>query len=222
MTDHHDPDSAGRADRPRLRGRLHLVAAGLAAAAAPVLVLSAPTTALRWAVGVFVFGILAMLATSAAYHVVDWAPTMVAAMRRADHSTIFLAIAGTYTPLLVVALAGGVRRWMLVGVWVGAVAGIAVNQLGHRAPRWVRTLPYLALGWVAVVLLPSLWRLSPTVLWLVAAGGLAYTIGAVVYLVRRPDPWPTWFGHHEVFHALTIAALALHWWAVHVAVTLPT
>ncbi len=208
-----------RAGRPRLRGRLHLVGTALLVVGGPWLLLVATTPARRWAVAVFVVSVVVMLGTSAAYHVVAWPARWLPVLRRADHSAIFVGIAGTYTPFLVTTLDGSWRTWMLVGVWTGAIAGIVVNNLAHDAASWVRTVPYLVLGWVSVVLVPSLWRLSPAVLALVVAGGLAYTAGAVVYARRRPDPWPSTFGYHEVFHALTLVAVALHVVAVGLAVS---
>lgn len=209
---------AERVARPLLRGRLHLAGAAVMALAAPWLVAATPTSGPRIAVAVFCASVVVMLATSAAYHVFDWSPPVVRALRRADHSAIFVGIAGTYTPFLVVALDGGFRLGMLVGVWLGAVVGIVLGNVFPDAPSWARTVPYLVLGWVSVLMLPDLWRLSPTVTWLVAAGGLAYTIGAVVYARRRPDPVPGIFGYHELFHALTLVAIALHAWAVQLAV----
>lgn len=209
-----------RAGRPSLRGRLHLAGAIAIVLSAPLLLPAATSPGRRWAATVFLLSAFVMLGTSAAYHVVNWGPSMLGPMRRADHSAIFVGIAGTYTPFLVVALDGSFRTWMLVGVWVGAAIGIAVNNIFHHAPSWVRTAPYLVLGWVAVILIPALWRLSPTVLWLVVAGGLAYTVGAVVYARRRPDPWPATFGYHEVFHALTLLAIALHWVGVRITIAL--
>jgi hemolysin III len=211
---------AARAERPRLRGRLHLAGAATVVLGAPSLLAAATSPGRRWAAAVFLLAALAMLGTSAAYHVVNWPAKWLGPMRRADHSAIFVGIAGTYTPFLVTALDGPFRTWMLVGVWAGAVAGIVVNNVFHHAPSWARTTPYLVLGWVSVILLPALWRLSPTVLWLVAGGGLAYTVGAVVYARRRPDPWPTTFGYHEVFHALTLVAITLHWVAIRMAISM--
>lgn len=209
---------AQRADRPSLRGRLHAVGAVVLALSSPWLLAAATSPGRAWSAGVFLLAAALMLGTSGAYHVGAWSPRWLQVLRRADHSAIFVAIAGTYTPFLVVALDGSFRTGMLVGVWVGAAAGVVVNNVFHHAPSWVRTVPYLVLGWVSVVLLPALWRLSPTVTLLVAGGGLAYTVGAVVYASRRPDPWPSTFGYHEVFHALTLVAVALHWVAVYLAV----
>ena len=209
---------AARANRPTLRGRLHLAGAVATVLSTPLLLTAATTPGRRWAAGVFLLGALVMLGTSAAYHVVNWRPSLLGPMRRADHSAIFVGIAGTYTPFIVTALEGRFRTGMLVGVWVGAAAGIAINNIFHHAPSWVRTAPYLILGWVSVVLIPALWQMSTAAMWLVVAGGLAYTVGAVVYARRRPDPWPATFGYHEVFHALTLVAITLHWIGIRIAV----
>lgn len=207
--------------RPLLRGWLHLVGAVLLVLSAPVLWTSA-AAALRGAVAVYVVGVGAMLTVSATYHLPDWGPTAKRALRRADHSAIFLGIAGTYTPVLVVATDGGLRIGLLVAVWCGAAAGIVVRNVLIDARPWVVATPYVALGWVSVILLPALVRLSGAVTVLVIAGGLAYTLGAVVYARKRPDPWPHVFGFHEVFHALTLVAIAAHWTGVLLALRLGT
>lgn len=211
---------AARDGRPTWRGRLHLAGAVLALVTAPLLLAAATSPHRRWATAVFVLSIVVMLGTSAAYHVVNWPGRWLGPMRRADHSAIFIGIAGTYTPLLITALDGTFRLWMLIGVWAGAVIGIVINNVAHHAPSWVRTAPYLVLGWGAVVLIPALWSLTHSVLWLVVAGGVAYTVGAVVYARRRPDPWPAIFGSHEIFHALTLVAIGLHWAGVRIAIGL--
>lgn len=198
---------------------LHLIGAVLAAASAPLLLDAAGSDALRVAVVVYLVGLVAMLATSGIYHVPDWSPRMVAILRRADHSTIFLAVAGTYTPLLVAALDGAWRDGLLWLIWGGAVAGIVVRNVFPHAPRWLRVTPYVALGWVAVGLLPAYWWLDPLVAVLVIAGGVVYTLGGAVYARQRPDPLPRTYGYHEVFHTLVLLAAGLHWWAVWVAVT---
>ena len=205
--------------RPRLRGYLHLAGAALMLASAFWLWQAARGTMLRVAVVVYVCGVTAMLATSATYHVPNWPPRALRALRRADHSTIFLAVAGTFTPIVLATMPPTFGTVLLALVWVGATAGIVVRNVFHNARPWARTVPYVALGWVGVITLPWLWRYSTTVAWLVAAGGLLYTLGAVVYARRRPDPWPRWFGYHEVFHALTLGAIALHWFAVQQAVS---
>ncbi|GGI06166.1 PAQR family membrane homeostasis protein TrhA [Egicoccus halophilus] len=208
----------GRA-RPRLRGWLHLVGAVLMAASTALLWRSTTEPVLRLAAMIYASGVTAMLATSATYHVPNWSPRMVAALRRADHSTIFLAVAGTFTPIVLATMPPTFGTVLLALVWVGATAGIVVRNVFHHARPWARIVPYVALGWVGVITLPWLWRHSTTVAVLVAAGGLLYTLGAVVYARRRPDPWPRWFGYHEVFHALTLVAITLHWFAVQQAVS---
>ena len=126
-------------------------------------------------------------------------------MRRADHSTIFIAIAGSYTPVAVIALHGWARATLLCVVWGGAIVGIALRQLWLDAPKWAITLPYVVVGWAAMLVVPQLVRaLGLAGFALLATGGLAYTAGAVVYARKRPDPVPNTFGYHEVFHALTI------------------
>ncbi len=205
--------------KPRLRGRLHLVGAVLVAASAPALWALAVDAGLRVGVTVYVLGVTAMLATSAAYHVPDWPAEIKRHMRQADHSAIFLGVAGTYTPLVLAVMSPRWGALLLTTVWVGALAGIVVCNVFQGAPTWARTLPYIVLGWIGVLALPAFWGFAPTVALLVIAGGIVYTAGAVVYARRRPDPWPATFGHHEVFHALTLLAIALHWAAVALAVS---
>lgn len=212
------PVTLRRGPRPKLRGRLHLAGAVVLTASAPFL-LSAATGGRRWAVAAYVLGVVAMLAASALYHVPDWTTTVARRLRRIDHSAIFLAIGGTYTPIVVAALDGGARIALLTVVWAGAVAGIVIRNVFHGASSRMAAMPYVVLGWISVVAVPALWRLSPAATALVAAGGIVYTAGAVVYARRRPDPWPTTFGYHEVFHTLTLVAIALHWVAVRVTVS---
>ena len=132
-------------------------------------------------------------------------------MRRADHSTIFIAIAGSYTAVAGIALTGWARTAVLCIVWGGAIVGITLRQMWLDAPKWVIALPYVVVGWAAVAVLPQLFRaLGGTGFALLLAGGLAYSAGAVVYALKRPDPVPGTFGYHEVFHACTIVGAALH------------
>jgi hemolysin III len=132
-------------------------------------------------------------------------------MRRADHSTIFIAIAGSYTAVAGIALTGWARTALLGVVWAGALVGIALRQLWLDAPTWVIALPYVVVGWAAVIVLPQLYRaLGGAGFALLVAGGLAYSAGAVVYALKRPDPAPQVFGYHEVFHACTIVGATLH------------
>jgi hemolysin III len=209
--------SAPPAVRPLLRGWLHAVGALLLFASAPLLWSVAEGGAVRLSVVVYVLGVGTMLTVSAIYHVPDWGDEAKRRLRRADHSAIFLCIAGTYTPILAVATDGRFRTGMLVAVWFGAAAGIAIRNILINARPWLVATPYVVLGWVSLLLLPALFRLSLPVTVLVIAGGVAYTLGAVVYARKGPDPWPRVFGFHELFHALTIVAIVAHWTAVRLA-----
>ena len=149
-----------------------------------------------------------------------WGPRGEAVLRRLDHANIFLVIAGTYTPLAVLLLPAHGQVVLLSLVWAGASAGIAFRVWWIRAPRWLYTLCYIALGWAAVFYLPGFARTGgPAIVVLVIAGGLLYTAGAVVYGLKRPDPSPRWFGFHEVFHALTITAFTARYTAILLAAT---
>jgi hemolysin III len=197
--------------RPRWRGHSHQWAAVVAAAVGAVLVVTAPT--LRAALGALVYAlsITTLFAVSATYHRVEWrSPRARLWMRRADHAAIFVFIAGTYTPFALLVVAGPLGTGLLIAVWAGALAGIARELVWTRAPRWLGVAAYVALGWLAVLCAPTLISELGWSVGLVAAGGILYTLGAVVYALRRPDPWPRSFGYHEVFHALVIAAAALH------------
>lgn len=159
-----------------------------------------------------------LFGTSALYHRRVWSERGYQIMRRMDHSMIFVFIAGTYTPLCVLLLDRSTAILMLALVWGGALAGVAVKLIWPHAPRWVSAPLYLALGWVSVAILPQiLSQGGVTVLVLLAAGGAVYSIGAVCYALRRPNPWPTVFGHHEFFHACTLVAAGCHHIAIYFA-----
>jgi hemolysin III len=197
--------------RPLLRGVSHEIAAGVALAGLVALVLLAPGPRARMAALVYGVSLVALFSVSALYHRPVWGARALLWMRRLDHSAIFLLIAGTFTPLCL--LLGDERaRTMLAVVWAGAGLGILRALLWPRAPRGLATALYLLLGWAAVPLVPAMYRaLGPGSMALLAAGGLLYSVGAVVYATRRPDPFPRVFGYHEVFHALVIAAAGLHY-----------
>ena len=202
-------------EKPRLRGVLHQVACFVAIAVAPALVIGAHGTRGRAAAAVFGGSMVACFAASALYHRVTWSPPMRIWMRRVDHAGIYLLIAGTYTPVSLIALSGNWRVVVLSVVWTGAVAAIVLQLVWITAPKWLGAAIGIALGWVAVVALPQLAeRLRPAALILLVAGGLAYTAGAAVYAIRRPDPVPHVFGSHELFHALTIVAAACQYVAI--------
>ncbi len=197
--------------RPRLRGWLHAATAPVAVATGAVLIALAQGPAQRVAVTIFAVSASMLFVVSATFHRREWGPRAAGVLRRLDHASIFLVIAGTYTPFAVLLLPPGTARTLLAVVWGGAVLGVLFRVLWLRAPRWVYTPAYLVLGWAALAVLPEFVRGGrPVVLTLVVTGGVLYTIGAVVYGVRRPNPSPRWFGFHEVFHAFTVAAFGVH------------
>jgi hemolysin III len=201
--------------KPRLRGWLHLGAIPVSTVLCLVLVVVAPTAAARTALAVYLATSVLLFAVSAVYHRGSWGPAMGDFLRRLDHANIFLIIAGTYTPFAVLLLPPTQARLLLVVIWVGAVAGVLFRLLWLHAPRWSYVAAYIALGWVAAFFVVDIVRLGGgLILALLLLGGALYTVGAVVYATRRPDPSPRWFGYHEVFHAFTIAA----WLAMYAAI----
>jgi len=206
------------AAKPRMRGWLHAGSFPLVVAAGAVLVALAPTSASRAAAAVFAASAVLLFGTSALYHRLPWTARAHGRLKRLDHSNIFLLIAGTATPLAVTMLAAGTARALLTVVWVGAVAGVLFRVFWVGAPRWLYVPLYVLLGWASVGFVGEYARVGG---WLVAAlvlaGGVLYTAGAVVYGTRRPDPAPRWFGFHEVFHACTVVAFALHYTAISIA-----
>jgi hemolysin III len=200
---------------PRLRGVSHAGAAVLAIAAAAVVIVIAPAGRATVAAAVYGAGLIALFGCSALYHRWPGPARFKPVLQRLDHSTIFVFIAASYTPVALVLLHGSLV-WVILGIaWAGAMAGVAFSLGWVHAPRPVVAGSYLALGWMAVVAIPQLLgdtRVTPLVL--LAAGGLLYSAGAIVYARKRPDPWPRTFGFHEVFHAFVIAAAALHYVAL--------
>lgn len=208
-----DAVSAPPAVKPRLRGVSHQYACFVSIGLGIALVISAPPGRATFAALVYALSVVTLFATSAVYHRVNWRrPNARRWMRRVDHSAIFLLIAGSYTPFALLALEGTVAEVILVIVWSGAAGGVLLKLLWIDAPNWLVALIYVLLGWVAVATAPGLVAaLGVTASSLVALGGLLYTVGAVVYARHRPDPVPTVFGYHEVFHVLVIVAAALQY-----------
>ena len=204
--------------KPRLRGVSHQYAFFVAMTAGAALVVLAHGAQARVAVAVYALSLCAMFGASALYHRIDWPPRPRAWLRRLDHSMIYVLVAGTYTPFALLVLAPALG-WTILGVvWAGAVAGVVLSLVWIDAPRWLSAVLYVALGWVAIVVLPQLWdRAGVMAVALLATGGVLYTLGAVVYARRRPDPAPRVFGYHEVFHVLVIAAAAAQFAAVALA-----
>lgn len=208
---------ADRGQRPAGRGWFHFGAAIAALVASTVLATFA-WMRLPWgaALGVTVYavGLIGLFGVSAAYHLVPWGKvSTVAWWRRADHSTIAVFIAATYTPLLCIAVDNA--WWLLVIAWIGAIAAVVLNLVWISHPRWLDVVVYLGLGWLVVPLIPQLWReAGPAVVWLLFAGGIIYSLGALIYGFKWPGRNAQWFGYHEHFHTATVAAAIVHLVAV--------
>jgi hemolysin III len=202
--------------KPKLRGVSHEWAFFLSLGFGVALILLAKTPEATVAVAIYAVSLSALFGTSALYHRVNWTrPNVRQWMRRLDHSMIFFLIAGTYTPFALLVLDGPLADAILAVVWIGAIAGAIVEMVWIDHPKWVAAIIYLAIGWVAIAAFPELWSemgIAGTLL--VAAGGLLYTAGAVVYATQRPNPSPATFGYHEVFHLLVIAGVAAHFLAI--------
>jgi len=202
-------------ERPRLRGVFHQYAFFAAVIAGVVLVAVADGGRERLAMWVYAVALASMFGVSALYHRVTWrSPQVRKWMRRLDHSTILLLIAGTYTPFALLAFDGRLADAILIVVWAGAAAGLVLNLLWVDAPTWVTAIVFIALGWVGAVAVPELleFGIAPAVL--VFAGGALYTIGALTYAFKRPNPVPHVFGYHEIFHLLVVGAAITHFVAI--------
>ena len=201
--------------KPRLRGWLHAGALPVATAAGVVLVALSPTPLIRLATAVFTLTGTLLFGVSALYHRGNLPPRTRRLLRRLDHANIFLMIAGTYTPFVLWLRSGPDRLLLLTLVWAGALLGVGFRMLWPSAPRWIYTAIYVALGWTAIFWVDDFARAGgPAVLTLIVIGGMLYSCGGLVYARRKPDPSPCWFGFHEVFHALTVAAFAVYYIAL--------
>lgn len=203
--------------KPKLRGWLHAGISPLSLAAGIVLITLSPTVATKVGSGLFAGTALLLFTVSAVYHRGEWSPRVYRGLRRFDHANIFLLIAGSYTPFAVVLLDGRARIGLLALVWTGALLGVVFKLAWVDAPRWISTPIYIALGWAAIFYAGDLASGGPAVTTLVVVGGALYTLGGIVFALRRPDPFPTWFGFHEIFHLMTIAAFTCHYIAASIA-----
>jgi hemolysin III len=212
--------------KPKLRGWMHLATAPLALAGGIVLIIMSPDATTRWGSALFSASALVLFTVSAVYHTGSWSPRVWAFLRRFDHANIFVLIAGSYTPLTLILLEGTQRTVLLATIWASALLGVLFRIFWTDAPRWLYTPIYIAMGWVAIVFLPDFAHgaaerlggdVGTAVMVLIAAGGALYTLGGVVYGFQRPNPWPRWFGFHEVFHTFTIVAFVTHYVGISMA-----
>ncbi len=206
------PDNQGSSfsgQKPLMRGRLHQAAFFVTILFGVYLTIAAPRVWPRIAMVVYTLGVGGMFGTSTLLHRGKWSPKTFRVVRRFDHAMIFSAIAGTYTAVGLI-LPPITRTVMLSVVWGGAIVGVLIRVFWMGAPRWAVITPYVAVGWMAAAVFPGLYHgLGITGFILLALGGLIYTLGAVVYAKKRPDPWPRVFGFHEVFHLCTVVAATL-------------
>ncbi|RLK49017.1 channel protein (hemolysin III family) [Microbacterium telephonicum] len=200
--------------KPSWRGWIHAGTFPVAIAAGIVLIALAYDSApAKWACAMFMATSLLLFGNSALYHRFNWGPTTKAVLKRIDHANILLLIAGTYTPIAVLALPPEKGTLLLILVWSGALLGILFRVFWIHAPRWLYVALYLLLGWAAVMYIVDLLQANLAMMVLVIVGGLLYTGGAVVYALKRPNPWPGHFGFHEIFHVCTVLAFLCHWTA---------
>ena len=200
--------------RPTWRGWIHAGTLPIAVVLGIVLVSLADGVLAKLMCGVFFLTTILLFGGSALYHRFNWSPEVKAVLRRIDHANIFLLIAGTYTPVAVLGLPEPQRIMLISIVWGVALIGIAFRVFWLSAPRWLYVVLYLGLGWAALMYVVDFFRWIPVSMTLVFAGGLFYTVGAIIYAMKRPNPWPKHFGFHEIFHACTLAAFLCHWTAV--------
>lgn len=205
--------SANAEIKPTWRGWIHAGTFPVAIAAGIVLIALADGAAAKWACAVFMATSVLLFGNSALYHRFNWGPRTKAVLKRIDHANIMLLIAGTYTPIAVLALPPQKGTVLLVLVWTGALLGILFRVFWINAPRWLYVALYLLLGWAAVMYLVDLLEANVAMMVLVIIGGLLYTGGAVCYALKKPNPWPGRFGFHEIFHVCTVLAFLCHWTA---------
>lgn len=203
-------------ERPRLRGVMHLVAFCVSLVSGPILVLKAAVPVSQVASVVFGIGMSSALGVSALYHRIWWSQRARRLMRKIDHSMIFVLVAATYTPVVLLTLHQRWRAHVLVAIWVAALVGILLRLFWTGIPRWLLVSVYLVFGWIAVVLMPVIqYNAGQFTFLLFMIGGLCYTLGAIVYLLKRPNPFPTIFGFHEIFHVFVVAGVSCHYAAVY-------
>ncbi|MEQ1787388.1 MAG: hemolysin III family protein, partial [Acidimicrobiales bacterium] len=210
-------------EKPLLRGWMHLVCFFLAIPAGVTVVALAQSPRGRVGALVYALGLVALFGVSGFYHRVDWTVARRLWMQKLDHGTIFVMIAGSYTPVCLLVLRGWVAWAMLAVAWTGALVGFVLAFTGGRVSRHLRGILYIALGWASVAAIPQMWRtMSAAELVLLGTGGVLFTVGSVFLFTRWPDPFPRVFGYHEVWHLLVVAAVVCHFVAIASVVHGPT
>lgn len=207
------PPTPEREHKPSWRGWIHTGTFPVTIAAGIVLIALANGPVAKWASAVFMVTSMLLFGNSALYHRIHWSPKTKTLLKRFDHANIFLLIAGTYTPISLLALPLDKGITLLIVVWAGALVGIAFRVFWITSPRWLYVPLYVILGWAAVFYAPDIFATNAAAMMLVIIGGVLYTIGSVVYGLKRPNPWPNAFGFHEIFHTLTVLAFLCHWTA---------
>ncbi|MEX1077775.1 MAG: hemolysin III family protein [Homoserinimonas sp.] len=207
--------------KPSWRGWIHAGTFPVAIALGIVLLALADGTAAQVSSAVFVASSLLLFGVSALYHRLNWGATARRVLKRLDHANIFLLIAGSYTPITVLSLPQEKATLLLILVWSGALLGIGFRVFWIGAPRWLYVPLYLLLGWAAIMFMVDFFNANPLMMTLIIAGGLFYTVGAVFYALKRPNPFPGKFGFHEIFHTLTLLAFLCHWTAIFLVATAP-
>lgn len=219
LEDELDHEAVG--SKPTWRGWIHAATFPLAIVLGTVLIVMADGAAARISSSVFVASSLLLFGISALYHRLNWNDATRRLLKRLDHANIFLLIAGSYTPITVLALPPDKATLLLWLVWSGAAIGIGFRIFWIGAPRWLYVPLYVVLGWAAVMFVVDFFQASAIMMSLIIAGGLCYTVGAVIYGMKRPNPVPGHFGFHEIFHTLTLLAFLCHWTAIFIVATNP-
>lgn len=207
--------------KPTWRGWIHAGTFPVTIVAGIVLLVLADGDAAKWSSLVFVLSSMLLFGNSALYHRFNWKPMTRLVLKRIDHANIFLLIAGSYTPIAVLALPPAKSILLLSLVWGGAILGIAFRVFWIHAPRWLYVPLYLALGWGALMFIVDFFQANAAMMTLIMVGGLCYSVGAVVYGMKKPNPVPGVFGFHEIFHSLTVVAFLCHWVAILIIATHP-
>ncbi|WP_411701169.1 PAQR family membrane homeostasis protein TrhA [Conyzicola sp.] len=207
--------------KPTWRGWIHAGTFPLAIVLGVILIVAADGAAARISSSVFVASSLLLFGNSALYHRIDWKPKTKAVFKRIDHANIFLLIAGSYTPITVLALPHDKSVLLLWLVWGGAGLGILFRVFWIGAPRWLYVPLYLLLGYASLIFIVDFFQADAAMMTLILVGGLFYTVGAVIYGMKRPNPFPGKFGFHEIFHTLTLLAFLCHWAGIFIVATNP-